>query len=604
MRLFTTGILSFILLGSSPVLGQKIERQQLQDNLFDHYTAVQYRGTLSVNSPKNSAEVLAMVNMNFDGAWDSLRVIEQIESPVGVHYVIRRYLHEHPIYGCDIKLNLDHNGDMRSAYLVPLPEHADKSTDPKPLAGLDWLQRRGEMLSSESELVYFPNLDMLVPAVAHRVLYDDHRYEEWVFGADDAPLYWRDLNLYQDTTLDVLVFNPDPLTTAGVAYGAPYLDMSDSDVSVLNNQRQNATVKGTFINNTFYLENDHAKISDFDAPAVSPATSSTPTFHFSRAENGFEDVNALYHITETKEHLLDLGFNTLVNYQIEVDAHAFNGQDNSMFSSATFPPRLFFGDGGVDDAEDADVVVHEYGHGISHSAAPGTFFGVERLTLEEANADYLAVSYSMALNPNDAWHVFTWDGHNEYWPGRNAYTSKNYTNINFGTVVNIYEHTDLWVAALMAGRGQLGRDAMDKLVISALYAQAAHMTFPQMAWEILLADSANFGGVHVPGLYANFVQYGILPEDAIALPEPEEGQLQQVEMRGSRDFASGGTLFLGNPEHQLLQIKLYTVGGQVLWEGETDLEEWSLSGSFLPSGMYLLDVRSGNNRRAYKLIRY
>ncbi|MEZ4916786.1 MAG: hypothetical protein R2836_07345 [Chitinophagales bacterium] len=55
--------------------------------------------------------------------------------------------------------------------------------------------------------------------------------------------------------------------------------------------------------------------------------------------------------------------------QISVDTHGNNGADNSFFSPAT-PLRLIFGEGGVDDAEDADVIIHEYGHAISHFAAP------------------------------------------------------------------------------------------------------------------------------------------------------------------------------------------------------------------------------------------
>jgi hypothetical protein len=33
--------------------------------------------------------------------------------------------------------------------------------------------------------------------------------------------------------------------------------------------------------------------------------------------------------------------------------------------------RLAFGEGGVDDAEDVDVVLHEYGHAIQHDTVPG-----------------------------------------------------------------------------------------------------------------------------------------------------------------------------------------------------------------------------------------
>ena len=48
----------------------------------------------------------------------------------------------------------------------------------------------------------------------------------------------------------------------------------------------------------------------------------------------------------------------MVNYAIDVDCHGFNGGDNSAFNPGTNPPSIVFGQGGVDDAEDADVIIH------------------------------------------------------------------------------------------------------------------------------------------------------------------------------------------------------------------------------------------------------
>ena len=77
------------------------------------------------------------------------------------------------------------------------------------------------------------------------------------------------------------------------------------------------------------------------------------------------------------------------------------GQDNSF---ATDHPKneLRFGKGGVDDAEDAEVILHEYGHALHF--AQGFVFGSARAgAISEGFADYWAVTVS------DAAHgVITW----------------------------------------------------------------------------------------------------------------------------------------------------------------------------------------------------
>ena len=85
-------------------------------------------------------------------------------------------------------------------------------------------------------------------------------------------------------------------------------------------------------------------------------------------------------------------------------------QDNSYYDM--LHQRLSFGQGGVDDGEDADVIIHELSHGLHQWL---TRDGVsQREGIAEGFGDYVAVSYSRTRNkwkytdPQYNW-VFGWD---------------------------------------------------------------------------------------------------------------------------------------------------------------------------------------------------
>jgi len=119
----------------------------------------------------------------------------------------------------------------------------------------------------------------------------------------------------------------------------------------------------------------------------------------------------------------------LTDFYIEVDPHGASGADQSFYVSAS-PPSIQFGVGGVDDAEDGDVIIHEYVHGLSDFASPASNTGLERRAIDEGYGDYFAASYSRGYSEYDWFNIFNWDAHNEYWAGRNANTDKHYPEDN------------------------------------------------------------------------------------------------------------------------------------------------------------------------------
>jgi len=64
---------------------------------------------------------------------------------------------------------------------------------------------------------------------------------------------------------------------------------------------------------------------------------------------------------------------------------------------------LRFGKGGVDDAEDAEVIVHEYGHAVHAAQVPGFGASEEAGSIGEAFGDYLGVTVGLAADQQYRW---------------------------------------------------------------------------------------------------------------------------------------------------------------------------------------------------------
>ena len=113
------------------------------------------------------------------------------------------------------------------------------------------------------------------------------------------------------------------------------------------------------------------------APTSTPASAKKgkkvcePALDFTaltRSDNAFEAVMAYFHIDRTRAYVDSLGLSQpLRSKPQKVFANAIT-DDNSFYSPSTH--ELVLGTGGVDDGEDADVIVHEYGHSLQDQASP------------------------------------------------------------------------------------------------------------------------------------------------------------------------------------------------------------------------------------------
>lgn len=198
------------------------------------------------------------------------------------------------------------------------------------------------------------------------------------------------------------VFLPNPVADLG---DQTLTDQKDADYAALAPAYHDVTL--TNLDGTGFLVGDWAQVV---SETGDPAYSGTNQFHYRRDDDRFEQVLAYYWVTEAQKYIQSLGFGSTrrpVNrrsQQIRINQW---GLDNSFASSQK--DELRFGKGGVDDAEDAEVVLHEYGHAI-HFSQGFQFATEEAGAISEGFGDYWAATVSAIVAPTpDPACVGDWD---------------------------------------------------------------------------------------------------------------------------------------------------------------------------------------------------
>jgi hypothetical protein len=524
------------------------------------------------------------------------------------HYHFNIYFKNLRIHGGEVHAAVLPDGQVK---LIQVPTQGFtviSGSMPSPQEALIAQQMLGAEFILNSETVLIPDGDHWEAAIYAELAGPETLHRE-VIVKDGEILYSNNLHKHHhmqgpnDTTVSVRVFDPDPLTTAQQTYGGKYVDNNDQNLGSLNTERQLRTTTFTFENGLFKPENDYVKIVEFSEPVTAQTAKPSPDFNFTRDKDQFEDVNVVYHITHFRKHIIALGYPNLPSYQIHVDAHALSGSDQSFFSTSIFPYRLYFGEGGVDDAEDADVILHEFAHAVINEAAPTGSKDTERKCIEEALCDYFAASYSSEVSSFGSNEVFNWDGHNEFWPGRSVSTSKIYSDVSFQNG-NYYAHTDLMASSINDLRGKVGRNMADQLLLESLYFLTSSTRMPAFGRFMLISDSLLNGAANIRAVSESFVNHGILNR-VISSPEIQIEDENGIRILSSHNFTDGGQVKVWSDEG-LTAIRLFDLSGhQVLHMKLNGDQEVFIKGDDFKAGLYIISIETSTGvRTTQKLLRH
>ena len=216
----------------------------------------------------------------------------------------------------------------------------------------------------------------------------------------------------------------------------------------------------------------------------------------------FQEVNVYYHINEFQEYFQNtLGIANARNRVTNCFAHQ-GTDDNSDYSPSQ--DRIRYGDGGVDDSDDGEIVLHEYGHAVHNDIVPGFVYAGETGAISEGFGDYFGATYG------DNALVGEWDAV-AYNPGpppflRRTDTTKHYPE----DIVNqVHSDGEIISAAWWDFRNLVGAQIADQIIIEAMFYTGVNATFQDYADGMVAADQALYGGSHVGYIFQAFGGRGI-----------------------------------------------------------------------------------------------
>ena len=294
------------------------------------------------------------------------------------------------------------------------------------------------------------------------------------------------------------VFAPNPVADLGIQ---TLTDQKDADYFSADPALAKAyhRVTLTDLDGSGTLTGSYAKVISQTGKAATG-----PSFVYTRDQDQFEQVMGYYWVTRAQLYIQSLGFGSTLpavnkgQQLLRIDQF---GGDNSFFREGTGKLTITFGKGGVDDAEDAEVIVHEYGHSVQDNQVPGFGSSPEAGAIGEGFSDYLAVTVSAHEAPTaDEPCVADWDStsYTSTTPHclRRVDGSKHYPEDLVGEV---HADGEIWSRALWDIRTALGPKLADTIIIRAQFGFAVDTSMRAAATATI--DTA--------GLYGNSAQRAV-----------------------------------------------------------------------------------------------
>lgn len=439
---------------------------------------------------------------------------------LGSHVLYQQYHQGKPISGAWVRIDIDKDGKVYNIQndLVPKPvmertrksEEKRKTTaaEAQELSAEDAKQQAIAATGSASdssneilvnELVYFPYNG--VPTSAWKVIVKTSRPRaEWKIYLDsNTGSVLEKINILKSSDGQGKVFDPNPVVTLNDTHLEDNSQIPTAAYSevTLRDLQDSGTLDGPFVSTS--RTQNRIKRTNLQ-------------FLFTRQDRAFKEVMVYYHIDRVQRYIQGLGFNNVLNHPIEVNIDG-RADDNSDYSPTT--KSLTFGTGGVDDAEDAEIILHEYGHAIQDNQVPGFGDGAETKAMGEGFGDFLAATCFADIKPRDLrptignWDAVSYSG-DEPPCLRRLDSTKKYPK-DLSSPPEEHNDGEIWSACLWELRAAFGRKMTEQLIIAHHFLLNRTAKFEDAANALITADKNLNQGREESVIQDIFVRRGIIP---------------------------------------------------------------------------------------------
>ncbi|MCS6803910.1 MAG: M36 family metallopeptidase [Acidobacteriota bacterium] len=257
---------------------------------------------------------------------------------------------------------------------------------------------------------------------------------------------------------------------------------------------------------------------------------------------GFEEVQTYWSVTDSQQYIRQLGLYNVVNYSIPCNINGITADNSFYISDGGGRGRLTFGSGGVDDAEDAEIIWHEYGHAILDHQVPNMNQNFDGMG--EGWADYWACT-NAARHPSADHAVYDpaegeWDAVS-YNPGNPPFLRRVDTNAHYPEDRHSDPHVTgmIWSRALWDIRQALGPAVADRLFLEGNFLMPFAPTLPQAAQAMLQADKRMTEGSNQAIMRAAFEARGLIAPAGAKMDPVDRGESWQTRRHSPASDSNG-----------------------------------------------------------------